>query len=175
MKKPDNRMNMPNFILLLAVLATALIAGLYYSYSCSVNPGLAKLPDTEYVSAMQSINLAIQNPVFFASFFGALLLLPLAAWQQFQAGDKTRCYLLLAAAVIYAFGSMAVTVFGNVPLNNALAGLARTKALPADIHSARLAFEKPWNNLHAIRTIATILSLVLATAACLATAERHDQ
>jgi uncharacterized membrane protein len=58
------------------ILFSGLVAGLLYSYSTSVNPGLKALPDNEYIRAMQSINTAIQNPVFFIAFMGLLLLFP---------------------------------------------------------------------------------------------------
>ena len=58
-----------------ATLTTGLIAGVYYAYAVSVNLGLAAQPDAGYVAAMQAINERIQNPVFFASFFGAVLTL----------------------------------------------------------------------------------------------------
>ena len=59
--------------LLLATLTTDLVAGLFYAYSVSVNLGLAAQPDASYVSTMNAINERIQNPLFFASFFGAIL------------------------------------------------------------------------------------------------------
>ncbi|MBA2713222.1 MAG: hypothetical protein H0U55_06670, partial [Rubrobacteraceae bacterium] len=55
----------------LATLSTGLVAGVFYAYSVSVNLGLAAQPDESYVATMQAINERIQNPLFFASFFGA--------------------------------------------------------------------------------------------------------
>ena len=75
-------------VLILTATTTGLIAGLFYSYSCSVNPGLAKLPDEGYVAAMQSINREILNPVFFATFIGTLLLLPISTWMHFGSGTS---------------------------------------------------------------------------------------
>jgi len=57
-----------NIILVITATTTALMAGLFYAFSCSVNLGLARLSNAEYISAMQSINRAIQNPIFFAAF-----------------------------------------------------------------------------------------------------------
>ena len=63
------------FMLACATLTTGLVAGVYYAYAVSVNLGLAAQPDASYVATMQAINVRIQNPLFFASFFGAVLLL----------------------------------------------------------------------------------------------------
>lgn len=69
-----------NIVLILAATAAALMAGLFYSWSCSVVPGLAKLSDANYLASMQAMNKAILNPVFFSSFFGTLLLLPISTF-----------------------------------------------------------------------------------------------
>lgn len=160
-------MNLTNSILALAIVSSALIAGLYYAYSCSVNPGLGKLPDREYIAAMQSINQAIQNPVFFASFFGTLILLPVAAYLSYKNGASMQFYWLVAAAIIYAIGSFGVTVLGNVPLNNVLAGVQLKDTDDLLVKAARVAFEARWNNLHTIRMIASVAALVLAVVGCL--------
>ena len=160
-------MNIANVILVITNITTALIAGLYYSYSCSVNPGLAKLSNAAYIESMQQINIAIQNPVFFISFMGTLLLLPLSAYLSYNQADNTRFYFLLAAAIIYAVGSMGVTMMGNVPLNNALAAFQLKTASDTQMEIARRAFEGPWNKLHTIRTWATVISLALVVVACI--------
>src|SRR5215207_4305336 len=61
-----------------ATLTTGLAAGVFYAYAVSVNLGLATQPDASYVATMQAINERIENPLFFASFFGAAVF-PLAA------------------------------------------------------------------------------------------------
>lgn len=161
-------MTLPNIALLLATFATALMAGLFYAYSCSVNPGLARLADTEYLAAMQSINRAILNPAFLGVFMGALLLLPLSAYFQYSPAPSFRFWLFVAAAVVYAVGLFGVTMFGNVPLNNMLDDFVIESATAADITAMRKAFEGPWNRLHAIRTLAVAVSLVLVLVACIA-------
>lgn len=156
-----------NLFLLSAALASGLIAGLFYSYSCSVNPGLGALSDANYLAAMQSINRAILNPVFFLSFMGTLLLLPLSTYQHFGMG--TRFYLLLAATLVYVIGTFGVTIAGNVPLNDALDKMNLTGASANELAAHRLKFEVPWNRLHTIRTYASVLSFVLVLLACLTT------
>lgn len=160
-----------NLFLLVTALASGLIAGLFYSYSCSVNPGLGTLSDAGYLAAMQSINRAILNPVFFFSFMGTLLLLPLSTYQHF--GTGSRFYLLLAAAVVYVIGTFGVTMLGNVPLNEALDKINLTGGSAQELAAHRLRFEVPWNRLHAVRTYASILSFVLVLLACLTTLDKN--
>ncbi|GAB4024443.1 anthrone oxygenase family protein [Spirosoma koreense] len=157
-------------VLAAAALTTTLIAGLFYGYLCSVNPGLNRLPDLMYLSAMQSINRAILNPVFFLSFVGALVLLPLSAWLQYSQPMPVRVWLLLGASVLYVTGVFGVTVFGNVPLNEALDAVDLETASVPELATHRTAFEGPWNKLHTIRTLASILTSMLVIAACLSPA-----
>jgi uncharacterized membrane protein len=149
-------------------VSTALIAGLIYAYSCSVTPGLGRLADNVYLSAMQSINRAILNPAFFASFMGTLILLPLATWAHFSYSVTWSGWSMLAATLIYVAGVFGVTVAGNVPLNNALDKADLSAATKEEQTRYRLAFEKPWNRLNTVRTAAAIAALVLVIAGILA-------
>lgn len=153
-------------VLLSGSFFTALIAGLFYSYSCSVNIGLGRLSDDAYLRAMQSINRAILNPWFFASFMGTLILLPLCAWMLYkhEAGSPA-FYLVLFAALIYVIGVFGVTMFGNVRLNEALDKFDIGSAALSELKAQRIKFEKPWNNLNLIRTIGSLVSLLLTLAA----------
>lgn len=159
-------MTFANIALLIAAFTTALIAGLFYAYSCSVNAGLGRLPDAGYLAAMQAINREILNPLFFMSFMGTLILLPVSTWLQYGHPVSARFYLMLAATLVYAIGTFGVTVLGNVPLNNALDGFPIQSASPEMIHEQRELFEKPWNRLHSIRTIANAIALILVLLAC---------
>jgi uncharacterized membrane protein len=57
-------------ITLVAALACGLMAGLFFAFSVAVMKALARLPSAEGIGAMQSINVAIINPLFLAVFFG---------------------------------------------------------------------------------------------------------
>jgi len=160
-------MTIANITLLAAAFTTALIAGLFYSYSCSVNPGLGKLTDANYLLAMQSINREILNPFFFMSFMGTLFLLPLSTWLQYNPSAPVPFYLLLGATIAYGAGTFGVTIFGNVPLNNALDAYHVQSASAEVLKQQRALFEKPWNQVHAIRTIANVVALVLVLLACI--------
>lgn len=158
---------MSTIILLVATTTTALIAGLFYSYSCSVNIGLGRLSDQEYLTAMQSINRAILNPLFFASFLGTLILLPLCTVLHSQQPTGPVFLLLLAASGVYATGTFGVTIFGNVPLNEMLDKFNLNSATPEAIAAQRAKFEVPWNRLHTVRTIASVVALVMMIMACI--------
>jgi uncharacterized membrane protein len=160
-------MTSTNIVLAITTTATALIAGLLYGYSCSVNLGLGRLPDAEYISAMQSINKAIQNPLFFISFMGTCILLPISTFLHYGQPISMRFWLLLAATGVYILGVIGVTFWGNIPLNNMLDAFDLKNANNDLIQLERAHFENPWNFFHTIRTAASILALILTICACL--------
>jgi len=107
---------------------------------------------------MQNINAAILNPLFFLSFFGTTILIPITTVLHKSSSSFPW---LLAASLIYLLGVLGVTMFGNVPLNNALSAFKLEGASLESIKDARTAFENSWNRFHTIRTIAAGLSLLI--------------
>ncbi|QEH43025.1 DUF1772 domain-containing protein [Chitinophaga sp. XS-30] len=159
-----------NITLIITATVTALIAGLFYAWSCSVTPGLGRLLDASYIEALQACNRAILNPVFYACFFGAMFLLPVSTYLHYTPSPSIRFWLLLAASALYLGGVMAVTIGGNIPLNEALDKFDLRHASAEAISQARQQFEKRWNMLNNIRTVTSALSVTLIVMACLS----HD-
>lgn len=147
---------------IISVVLTGLLAGLFYGYACSVTKGLGHLPDKEYLGAFQSINAAIQNPSFFLSFMGSLILLGTCTLWSYRLGYTQSFYFLLSALAVYAVGVFGITLFGNVPLNEQLSRFSPGTAPDEELALMRQSFENSWNNLHSIRTLAAIASFVLA-------------
>jgi uncharacterized membrane protein len=102
-------------ILIITTLFSGLMAGLFYSWSISVTPGLAKINDVSYLQAFQSMNRAILNPLFFIFFLGLVLLLPLLSYLTFQTSTGNQFWYVLAATILYFVGIMVVTIGGNIP------------------------------------------------------------
>lgn len=61
-----------------SVVLMGLIAGLFYAYSMSGLPGLARSSDRTFVEAMQNINRAILNGWFALIFGGSLVVTAVA-------------------------------------------------------------------------------------------------
>lgn len=154
-----------NILQIIVVLLTGLAAGLFYSYACSVTGGLGKLSDREYLMAFQSINNVILNAWFFTSFMGSLVVLPAVTWFSYNADINFSFWLFLLATVIYVVGVFGVTIFGNVPLNNMLESTDLNTASLQELFSLRERFEASWNKLTLIRTIAAVVSFIMAVIA----------
>jgi uncharacterized membrane protein len=149
-----------------ATLTTGLIAGVFYAYAVSVNLGLAAQPDASYVATMNAINERIENPLFFASFFGAALF-PLAALAAHSSRPRSgRFWLIAVASVLYIGGGFLVTMFVNVPLNEDLARVA-SDASAGELGRARAAYEDPWDFWNDVRAVSSVLAFVALVGACL--------
>jgi uncharacterized membrane protein len=118
----DVRRDTATVVLVLAILATGLAAGFFYSYGVSVTRGLAIADDRTYVETMQAINSTIRNAPFALSFIGAPLLAAAALFLRLRALHAASTWLVAAGLVLYAGGVFAVAFAFNVPLNDELAG-----------------------------------------------------
>ncbi len=152
--------SLKSFTLFTAVVLTGLSAGLFYAWSVSVIPGIRKVIDITYLESMQSINRAILNPAFYLTFMGSPLVLALSTFQHFKSG--TTFWILLAATLVYLAGTFGVTVFGNVPLNDALDALDLVELSNTEKNKFRNFYETKWNRLHWVRTLFSVLAFVFS-------------
>jgi uncharacterized membrane protein len=160
-------MEFEDIVLVVGGTLTGLFAGLLYAFSVAVVPALRRLKGTEHLAAMQSVNRKILNPVFFLSFFGPTILLPLAAFLH-RSGPPFG--LLVAAAVLHIVGANGVTIVGNVPLNDQLAKRDVSHLSEAEADHIRKAFQgkgAPWMRWHTVRTLAATAATALVFLACL--------
>lgn len=145
-------------ILLITVLLTGLSAGLFYAWQVSIIPGTRKTPDLTYLESMQSINREILNPLFFLIFFGPMLMMILSAIGLYQTHNLQTFIWVFIAALIYIIGTVGVTAFGNVPMNNTLETFELSQFSMAQLKDARIAYEGKWNQYHLIRTGFSVVS-----------------
>jgi uncharacterized membrane protein len=172
-KAPRPRILVPgvrSLTLGLATLATGLVAGVFYAYAVSVNLGLAVQPDASYVATMQSINARIQNPAFFACFFGAALFLLAALAAHVPQPRSGRFRLVALACMLYIVGGFLLTAFVNVPMNEELARVA--SASPGELAGARAVYEGPWNFWNGVRTVFSSMAFLALIGACLLREDR---
>jgi uncharacterized membrane protein len=154
-------------LLVITTTITGLTAGLFYSWSVSVTPGIGRLGDREYLAAFQAMNRAIINPVFMLCFLGTAVMLPISTFVNYSQPLSQTFWLLLGATVCYLFGVIAVTFVGNIPMNNALDRLNIVSSTTEQLATFRAQFENKWNTLNHIRSFANTAALVLAILACL--------
>ncbi|WP_115462162.1 anthrone oxygenase family protein [Winogradskyella aurantiaca] len=146
-------------VLILSVLFTGLTAGLCFTWSNAVTPGIGRLDDISYLKSFQAMNRAIINAQFMLVFMGPIILLFFNAYL-FKNNDTGFC-LFLIAAILFLIGIGLVTVFGNVPLNEILDKSNLESLSKLELQTLRSKFEQPWNRWHMVRTLSSLTSFLL--------------
>ncbi len=95
---------------------------------------------------------------------GTAILLPVSAFL-FRA--QPPFIFLLLAALAYLIGVFGVTVAGNVPMNDMLDQFDISGATTDAIKQMRDNFESRWNFLNNIRTVFSVISIILIVCACI--------
>lgn len=160
-------MNIEDIVLVAGGTLTGLSAGVYYTFNVAVVPSLLHVTGKQHIAMMQAINKKIENPVFFLSFFGPTLLLPLAAALHW--GESEFPY-LVAASLLHIVGCDGVTAAGNIPLNKELDKVDVSQLSEAEADKIRTEFQGPgsrWMRLHLIRTLSGTAATALVLIACL--------
>jgi uncharacterized membrane protein len=146
----------------IAILGSGLIAGVFYAFSTFVMRALSRIAASEGLAAMQSINIAVINPLFLGVFVGmaflciGLIILALIRWSRPGAGY------LLAGGVLYLVGTFLVTMVCNVPLNDALAKLSPADPLSAASWADYVSRWTLWNHVRTGAAIAATGAFALA-------------
>lgn len=155
-----------NYILaLLAIIGTGLIAGTFFIFSVAIMTAFRRLPGSEGMAAMQSINVVIQNPIFLGVFMGTALLSLVLAGMSVWNWAAPHTYYVLAGAAFYVIGSFMLTVVFNVPLNNALDAADATTASGQEVWQTYLTDWTFWNHVRTVASIASSLFFVYSFSA----------
>ncbi|SDL03902.1 DUF1772 domain-containing protein [Nonomuraea jiangxiensis] len=145
--------------LVLATVATGLMAGLFYAFTCCVMLALRRTGDHVFIEVMQRISAAIKNGWFALAFLGAPVFLGVVLVLDWRAG-RGLVPEVAAGFVLYAL-TLVITFGVNIPLNNQLDAAGRPGRV-ADGALVRRNFEGPWVRWNLLRTLTS-----LAAFACL--------
>lgn len=152
--------NFKIIVLMLSILFTGLTAGLCFTWSNAITPGIGKLDDVGFLQSFQAMNRAIINRSFLIVFFGPVLLLFINAFL-YRNTNPTTFWSFTVAAILFFLGVGLVTVFKNVPLNEVLDKTVLEQLSAIELKELRTKFEQPWNSWHIQRTIASFTSFAL--------------
>ncbi|MFI0514202.1 putative membrane protein [Streptomyces canus] len=153
----------PYFVLVvLGVLGTGLVAGVFCAFSTFVMRGLAELPPAQGVAAMNAINVSAVRPPFMAVFVGSAVLSAVIAVVTFVLWPDEGTVELLVGSALYLFGAFGLTVVAHVPRNDTLLGLDPGTAEATAYWPAYVREWTMWNHVRAIASGAAALAYVLA-------------
>ncbi len=144
----------------LCALGAGLIAGVFFAFSSFVMGALARLPPAQGIAAMQSINVVVLNRLFLGVFVGTAVACGVLAVVAFLAGSGWGALARLLGSLLYVVGTFGVTMWGNVPLNEALARVA-----PASGEAVWAHYLARWTFWNHVRTGAAFLSAAVLTLA----------
>ena len=144
----------------IALLGSALIAGIFFAFSSFIMKALAEVPSGEGIVAMQSINVVVVNPFFLGAFMGTAVVSLLVAVLAVNGWATPTSPLILAGAVLYIVGTVLVTGLGNVPLNEQLAAVSSNN--PDAVVVWELYLDR-WTRFNTIRTLAAAAAALMFT------------
>ncbi|MBX2826516.1 MAG: DUF1772 domain-containing protein [Flavobacteriaceae bacterium] len=147
-------------MLFISILFTGLTAGLCFTWSNAVVPGIGNLDDLTFLKSFQAMNRAIINPSFLIVFFGPVVLLFLNAFL-YKDANTNAFWSFLMAALLFFIGVGLVTIFKNVPLNELLDKTVLETATQTELADLRQTFEKPWKQWHMVRTVTSFTAFAL--------------
>jgi uncharacterized membrane protein len=146
----------------LSALGTGMMGGLFFAFSTFVMRAPGRLRPTAAIVAMQSINVAILNPTFFALFFGLPFTCVVLATAAGIGWYTARPALLIAGSLLYSVGTFLVTMVCNVPLNNELAAAHPESSDSARVWIRYLARWTAWNHVRTVASVAAAVCFILA-------------
>ena len=147
-------------VLFIGILFTGLTAGLCFTWTNAITPGIGLLDDLTFLKAFQAMNRSILNPTFIIVFMSPFLLLFINAFV-FKNTNQITFTSYLVAAILLFTGVGLVTIFKNVPLNEILDKTVLETASNVELSELRKTFEQPWNRWHMIRTVCSFTSFAL--------------
>ncbi len=147
---------------LISVLGSGLMAGFFFAFSVSVMKALGRLPPSQGIAAMQSINVVVINPVFLIAFFGTAVACVAVAISALSTWHRPGAAYLLAGGLLYLVGSFLVTIGFNVPRNNALAAVDPASTAGTALWASYLTSWTAWNHVRTAAALAAAASLTVA-------------
>jgi len=153
---------LPRALTSIAMLGAALMAGVFFVFSTFVMRALERLPAQQVIASMQSINVAVINPVFMLGFLGTTAVCISVAIFSLLQWSTPGASFLLAGSLLYVLGTFAVTMIFNVPRNNALAAVDPASAEGARVWAGYLGSWTAWNHVRTATAFAAAVSFMMA-------------
>lgn len=149
--------------LLNAVVATAAVCagvsgGVYFAFSAIVMPALRSLPASQAVPAMQRINSNAVRLPFMAVFLGGAAASAAVILTELLSSSMSPPEPFRIAGAGLAIAAFGITLVRNVPLNNALIGIAPSAS---DTTMKWQSFERNWRAANLARAAVSVAATVI--------------
>jgi uncharacterized membrane protein len=154
------KMNGLTILLMLTILGNGLVAGVFFAFSSFMMDVFARLPDRQGMAAMQSVNIIIEKSTFMLPLVLTALSSLVLAVIAFRNPGAAGSGFVIAGSLLYLIGSFGVTMFFNVPLNNALTSSNASLELWRS-------YQETWTIWNHVRTVAGVLAMAALALALL--------
>jgi len=147
------------FLIKFTILAYALVGGVFLAFSDFIMRSLALTGGYGGVEAMQVINREVFRGVFMALFLGMVAVsLVIVGYGAFGFSGPAGTLIMLAG-LVYLVGCFGVTVFFNVPMNEALAGMEMSSDSTREYWLRT--YVPRWTFWNSVRAVACIVSAAM--------------
>ncbi len=147
------------FLAQFAILAYALLGGVFLAFSDFIMRSLANTGGVGGVEAMQVINREVFRWIFMTLFIGmAGVSVVISGYAAVTLGGPAGTLITLAG-VVYIVGCFGVTIFFNVPMNEALGEMNLNSATTQDYWTGT--YLPRWTFWNSVRTFACALASAL--------------
>ncbi len=138
-------------------LSSALVAGVFQSFSDFVMKALGAAEPAGGIEVMQMINRKVFRSVFLVMLLGLVpVTLGFATYAYFNLSGPSQVW-IMSGATIYAISVFFVTMFGNVPMNNRLDGM--NYEMVETVNYWRM-YGKVWTNWNHVRTFGSATTAI---------------
>lgn len=158
-------MNVAQRLTLPPLLLIGLMAGFFYAFSVCVMPGLDRIDPSAAIAAMQGINEAVRNPVFFATFFLTPVAAVISALVLWRSGNAAAALWVAGGGLTYLLGALILTAQINVPMNNALALVDPTIS---NAETLWREYSQRWTFWNTVRTAVSTVAMLMISIGILA-------
>ncbi len=142
------------FCLFLA-LWSAVIGGVFSAFSEFIMAGLLRAAPAGGIESMQHINRTVIKTQFVAGIFSIAVFSALFAIYSLMVFEGAALVTLVLAPLVYLPSVFLMTMFGNVPMNNTLAGLDHNSP---EAETYWIEYGRVWTRRNHIRSVGSILT-----------------
>ncbi len=159
---------MGNWILYICLwlgFLSAMVSGVFLSFSDFVMEGLIRSKPASGIESMQQLNRTVFRSIFLTSFLSLVpLTIGFAIFAAAQTVGGGRAF-VIAAAITYFVSVFVVTIAGNVPMNKQLDQMEHTSDEAACYWKTYSNDWTRWNHVRTVGATATAAFFLLAGAA----------
>ncbi|MGN8647976.1 anthrone oxygenase family protein [Gracilibacillus sp. HCP3S3_G5_1] len=144
-------------LIVVTIIGIGINAGIYFAFSTFIMNALSQTSPEKAITTMKLINIHILNVWFGIVFGGSSFLCILLGIITIFTWNGSVSIIILIGSFLFLIGTIAVTMFYNVPLNEKL---DKSEASASDANKIWDYYLQHWTKWNHVRTVSSICSMV---------------